>query len=142
MNVIEKLNDFCRNTLIDHLGIEFTETGEGFLRGRMPVDQRTLQPLGILHGGASLALAETVGSAASYNMVDTNKYTVVGMQINANHVGTIREGYVYAQATLLHKGSKTHVWDVIIHDENQRKISLCRITNMIIEINHQTDVKK
>jgi 1,4-dihydroxy-2-naphthoyl-CoA hydrolase len=133
MNNIVYLNEFCRNTLIDHLGIEFTESGENFLKAKMPVDNRTLQPMKILHGGASLALAETVGSAGSLLLVDKEKYTVVGMQMNANHVGSAISGYVYAEATLLHKGTKTHVWDIVITDENGKKISVCRITNMVIE---------
>jgi 1,4-dihydroxy-2-naphthoyl-CoA hydrolase len=135
MNNIVYLNEFCRNTLIDHLGIEFTESGENFLKAKMPVDNRTFQPMKILHGGASLALAETVGSAGSLLLVDKEKYTVVGMQMNANHVGTATSGYVYAEATLLHKGTKTHVWDIVITDENGKKVSVCRITNMVIEKN-------
>ncbi|MFP4288585.1 MAG: hotdog fold thioesterase [Bacteroidales bacterium] len=133
MITVEQLNETCRNTMVDLLGIEFTESGEDFLKAKMPVDQRTLQPMGILHGGASLALAETIGGAASYNLVDLNKYNVVGMQINANHIGSVSSGFVYAHATLLHKGTKTHVWDITITDQTGRKISVSRITNMIIE---------
>jgi 1,4-dihydroxy-2-naphthoyl-CoA hydrolase len=135
MNNIVYLNELCRNTLIDHLGIEFTESGENYLKAKMPVDNRTLQPMKILHGGASLALAETVGSAGSLLLVDTEKYSVVGMQMNANHVGSATSGYVHAEATLLHKGTKTHVWDIVITDELGKKVSVCRITNMVIEKN-------
>ncbi len=133
MITVEQLNETCRNTMVELLGIEFTESGEDFLKAKMPVDQRTLQPMGILHGGASLALAETIGGAASYNLVDLSKYNVVGMQINANHIGSVSSGVVYALATLLHKGTKTHVWDITITDQTGRKISVSRITNMIIE---------
>ncbi len=133
MITVKQLNEICRNTMVDSLGIEFTETGEDFLKAKMPVDQRTLQPMGILHGGASLALAETIGGAASYNLVDLTKYNVVGMQINANHIGSVSSGFVYAKATLVHKGTKTHVWDITITDETGRKISVSRITNMVIE---------
>lgn len=133
MITVKQLNEICHNTMVDFLGIEFTETGEDFLKAKMPVDQRTLQPMGILHGGASLALAETIGGAASYNLVDLTKYNVVGMQINANHIGSVSSGFVYAKATLVHKGTKTHVWDITITDETGRKISVSRITNMVIE---------
>ncbi len=133
MNTIENLNKFCSHTLIDHLGIQFIESGNDFLKARMPVDQRTIQPMQILHGGASLALAETVGSAASFLLIDQKKYNVVGMQVTANHIGTTTKGHVYADARLLHKGTKTHVWDVTITDDSNNKISVCRITNMIVE---------
>ena len=133
MNDIKFLNEFCKSTLIEHLGIEFTEIGENFIVARMPVDYRTIQPMKILHGGASLALAETVGGAGSFLQIDASRFNVVGMQVNANHIGSPAEGYVYAHGTLLHKGTKTHVWDVIITDDNGIKISACRITNMIIE---------
>lgn len=133
MSFVRMLNELCENTMIDHLGIEFTESGADFLKARMPVDQRTLQPMGILHGGASLALAETVGSAASMAMINLSTHSVVGMQVTASHIGQARSGYVEAHATLLHKGTKTHVWDVIISGDDGRKISACRVTNMIIE---------
>lgn len=127
------LNKLCKNTLVEHLGIEFTESGDNYLKAKMPVDNRTLQPMGILHGGASLALAETVGSAGSYAIVDREKFNVVGMQITANHIGSVSDGYVVAHATLVHKGTKTHIWDIEISTPDNRKISICRLTNMLIE---------
>lgn len=133
MSGIEELNHICANTLVSNLGIEFTDSGEGFVKAKMPVDYRTFQPAGILHGGASFSLAETVGSAGSYLMVDKEKFTVVGMQMSGNHVSRVSRGWVYAHATLVHKGSVTHVWDITIADENGRAVSLCRQTNMIIE---------
>jgi len=133
MTLISELNEMCTNTLVEHLGIEFTEMGENYLKAKMPVDQRTKQPMGILHGGASLALAETIGGAASVAMVDNQKHAVVGMQMTANHIGQAVNGYVYAHASLLHKGTKTHVWDILITDDEGKKISACRLTNMIIE---------
>ncbi len=133
MTLISELNDFCKNTLVEHLGIEFTEAGDDFLKARMPVDARTKQPMGILHGGASLALAETVGSAASIGMVDITKYHVVGMQMTANHIGQATNGWVNAIATLVHKGTRTHIWDILITSDDGKKISVCRLTNMIIE---------
>ena len=133
MILIDHLNHMCKGTLVEHLGIEFTESGEDFLKASMPIDQRTKQPMGILHGGASLALAETVGSAASIGMVDMEKYNVVGMQMTANHVGPGINGHVHAHATLIHKGTRTHIWDILITDDSGKKISVCRLTNMIIE---------
>ncbi|PKP39146.1 MAG: thioesterase [Bacteroidetes bacterium HGW-Bacteroidetes-15] len=130
---IKELNGFCTNTLIENLGIEFTEIGENFIKAKMPVDKRTLQPMGILHGGASLALAETIAGAGSLAMVDNGKYNVVGFQVNANHVGSETSGNVYALATLIHNGSRTHLWDIVITAEDGRKISLCRVTNMLVE---------
>ncbi len=133
MTFINYLNELCKNTLVEYLGIEFTEQGDDFLKARMPVDKRTIQPMGILHGGASLALAETVGSAASFGLVDPEKYNVIGMQVTGNHIGQASNGYVYAHASLVHKGSRTHIWDVLITNGDGMKISTCRITNMIIE---------
>jgi 1,4-dihydroxy-2-naphthoyl-CoA hydrolase len=130
---LNDLNNFCKNTLIDTLGIEFTELGENYLKAKMPVDRRTLQPAGILHGGASLALAETVAGAGSLAFVDNSRYNIVGFQVNANHVGSISEGNVYAHAVLLHNGTRTHVWDIAITADDGRKISLCRVTNMLVE---------
>jgi uncharacterized protein (TIGR00369 family) len=133
MMSIKDLNDFCKNTLIDNLGIEFTEIGENYIKATMPVNSKTLQPAGILHGGASLALAETLAGAGSLIFVDKSKYNIVGFQVNANHVGSISKGNVIAHASLLHNGSRTHVWDVVITAEDGRKISLCRVTNMLVE---------
>ncbi|MCD4674646.1 MAG: PaaI family thioesterase [Desulfobacula sp.] len=117
---------------MEQLGIEYLETREGFVKARMPVDHRTLQPMGILHGGASLALAETVGGLGSALMVDQEHYEIRGSSLTANHVGTATEGYVYAEAKILHKGKITHVWDIEIKSEEGRKISLSRLTVMII----------
>lgn len=133
MTFAKQLNELCVNTLIDHLGIEFIESGEDYLVARMPVDERTRQPMGILHGGASLALAETVGSAGSIGMIDISRYAVVGMQVTANHVGMGNNGYVTAFAKLVHKGTRTHIWDITIKDDEGKNISLCRVTNMVIE---------
>ena len=130
---IDELNNFNNNTLMAQLGIEYLEIADGFVKAKMPVDHRTMQPMGILHGGASLALAETIGSMGSALMVDLSKFDVRGASISANHVGSIREGFVYGNAKLVHKGNYTHVWDIIISDEKGRKISISRLTNMIIE---------
>ena len=130
---IDELNNFNNNTLMSQLGIEYLEIADGYVKAKMPVDHRTMQPMGILHGGASLALAETIGSMGSALMVDLSKYDVRGASISANHVGSIRGGFVYGNAKLVHKGKYTHVWDIVITDENERRISISRLTNMIIE---------
>lgn len=118
---------------METLGIVFTEAKEGFIRASMPVDNRTVQPFGILHGGASMALAESVGSAGSILLLDQEKYTAVGVEINGNHLASVKKGLVTATATLLHRGERTHVWSITIEDEQGRKVMVGRITNMIIE---------
>ncbi|MEA3445733.1 MAG: hotdog fold thioesterase [Bacteroidota bacterium] len=127
-----QLNQFCKNSLVSHLGILFF-TDENNLMARMPVSKNHLQPMGILHGGASLALAETLGSAYSYLLIDPEKFDIVGINMQANHVGSISEGWVIACCKPVHVGTKTHIIDIIISDENDRKISICRLTNMLIE---------
>ena len=130
---VEDVNQLCKNTLIEHLGIEFTEIGIGYIVARMPVDNRTMQPMNLLHGGASMALAETVGSVGSYVMIDQTKFDVLGIEINGNHIGNTNAKYVVATGVVIHKGLKTHVWDIKISDQYNNPISLCRITNMILE---------
>jgi len=130
---LKELQDFSDKTLISNLGIEYLQVEEGYVKAKMPVDERTKQPLGILHGGASLALAETIGSMGSALMVNLNKFEVRGASISANHIGSISEGYVFGEARIVHKGNYTHVWDILIKDENGRKISVSRLTNMIIQ---------
>ena len=132
MNLVE-LNALCQNTLISNLGIEFIELKDFNLVARMPVDERTIQPFGYLHGGALLALAETVGSAGSVLLVEGNPYHVMGSGISANHVKSKKQGYVLATGTIRHQGRSTHVWDVEIKDEKEELISICRITNMLVE---------
>ena len=120
------------NTMGQHLGIEFTEVGEDFLKGRMPVDHRTRQPYGLLHGGASVALAETLGSVASAFVVDRRQYNAVGLEINANHLRGVREGFVAGIARPLHLGKTTHVWDIRIYDEKEKLVCVSRLTVAII----------
>lgn len=133
MITVSELNRLCANTLIEHLGIGFTEISENGLKARMPVDKRTLQPMGILHGGASLAFAETIAGAGSMALVDISKFNIVGFQVSANHIGTISEGFVNAHATLIHSGARTHIWDIVISADDGRKISICRVSNMLVE---------
>jgi len=118
---------------METLGIVFTTANEGLVKATMPVDGRTVQPFGILHGGASMALAETVGSAGSMLLIDQEKFTAVGVEINGNHLASVNKGIVTATATLLHRGDRTHVWSIAIEDEQGRMVMVGRITNMIIE---------
>jgi 1,4-dihydroxy-2-naphthoyl-CoA hydrolase len=115
-----------------HLGMEWVEIGADFLKMSMPVDERTKQPYGLLHGGASCALAETVGSVASALVIDTEKYICVGLEINANHVRAVRNGLVIATATRLHLGASTHVWDIKIHNENGKIVCISRLTVSVL----------
>ena len=120
------------NTLLSQLGIEFTEVGDNFLRAKMPVDHRTHQPLGIMHGGASCVLAESVGSTAANYCVDQSQYYCVGLDINTNHIRSIQRGYVIATATPYHLGRTTQVWNIEIHDEKGRLISINRLTMAVL----------
>jgi len=134
---IDEINNFCKNSLVGHLDIEFIEVTPTTVVAKMPVHTPTHQPMGYLHGGASLALAETVGSAGSLFQIDPEKYNVFGMQVTGNHISTAKDGYVFATATLLHKGRTTHVWDVEIRDEENKLISVVRVTNAIVEKNRE-----
>lgn len=129
---IAGLNSTSKGTLMESLGIEYLEAEEGYVKARMPVNHKTLQPMGILHGGASIALAETVGGLGSALFVDPEKYEIRGSSLTANHIGTATDGFVYAEARILHKGRMTHVWDIEIKTEEGRKISLSRLTVIII----------
>ena len=131
----EHLNAFCKNTLVENLGIEFLDATEGEVVARMPVDHRTIQPFKILHGGASLALAETVASAGSMLLIDLTTSGIVGMEVNGNHIGKATTGFVTATAKIVHQGRRTHVWNVEIEDENKTKIMIGRVTVMVIENN-------
>ncbi|MEH7334155.1 hotdog fold thioesterase [Neobacillus drentensis] len=123
-----------KDTLIEALGIEVTHIEEGKIIATMPVDERTRQPFGILHGGASVALAETVASIGAYELVNKEEEAVAGLEINANHVRSIREGVVTAVGTVLHKGKTTQVWDIKITDDQGRLICVSRCTMAVIKI--------
>ena len=131
---IEELNNLCKNTMIEHLGIEFIEASKGFIIARMPVDKRTIQPMKRLHGGATMALAETVGSAGSMMLVDPIHNAVLGVEISGSHVGTTTEDYVLAEAKIVHQGKSSHVWEIRVIDQKGTLISVCRLTNRIIPI--------
>jgi uncharacterized protein (TIGR00369 family) len=130
--VLKKCNDWCKNTLMQTLDIEFVDAGDDFLVATMPVNPRVHQPMGLLHGGATVALAESVGSAASIMFINHEKQEVRGIEISANHLKSKREGMVTATATILHKGRSIHLWEIRIVDENDSLISLCKLTNMIL----------
>ena len=133
-----KLADLTQRVgMAEHLGIEFTEIGPDFLRGRMPVEDRTHQPYGLLHGGASVALAETLGSYAAMLVVDPSKYRCLGQEINANHLRGIASGYVIGTARPIHLGRRSHVWDIRITDEQDRMICISRLTMAVIEVEPQ-----
>lgn len=133
---LEGLNGISENTLVDHIGIEFTEIGDDYLIAKMPVDQRTKQPMGLLHGGASVVLAETVGSIASSLLVeDYSKQTVVGVEINANHLRAVKSGFVYGKATPLKIGKRLHVWNIEISNEKGQISCTSRLTMMVNNIN-------
>ncbi len=123
-----------KHCLQDHLGIEFIEIGPDFLRARMAVDERTHQPFGILHGGASVALAETVGSMAAAHVVDRKQFRVVGQEINANHIRAIAQGFVIGTARPVHLGRRSHVWEIRITDEQERLICISRLTMFVQEL--------
>jgi 1,4-dihydroxy-2-naphthoyl-CoA hydrolase len=129
---LEKMKPPGQDTMAHYLGIEWVELGKDFMKARMPVDHRTKQPYGFLHGGASCVLAETVGSLASYLVMDHNLFYCVGLEINANHVRSATQGYVTATAVALHLGKSTHVWDIKIVDDTERLICACRLTVAIV----------
>jgi 1,4-dihydroxy-2-naphthoyl-CoA hydrolase len=129
----EMANKISRNTLIEHLGIEFIEMGEDYIKAKMPVDHRTKQPLGLLHGGASVVLAETLGSFAAQCSVNTDKQYCVGLEINANHVKAVEEGWVYGIAKPLHIGKKTQVWEIKVTNEENALVCVSRITMAVLD---------
>jgi len=131
---LETLNKLCKNTMMEHLGIEFIEVSEGRIVAKMPVDNRTIQPMKRLHGGATMALAESVGSAGSLTLIDMTKFMVLGVEINGSHVATTTENEVYGIGTILHQGKTSHVWEIRVEDKTGKLISLCRLTNRIIPI--------
>jgi uncharacterized protein (TIGR00369 family) len=130
---IEEVNALARDTLLAHLGITFTEIGDDFLRGSMPVDGRTRQPYGILHGGASVALAETLGSMAANLCIDRNTRICVGLSISANHIKRVSEGTVTGTARPVHLGGRTQLWDIRIEDESGDLVSTSRLTMLVMD---------
>ena len=129
---LKELNRMNRGTLMEQLGIEYTEVKEGFVKARMPVDNRTKQPFDILHGGASLAFAETIASLGSAVITDLETNNIRGASVTANHIGAVSGGEVTGEARLLHRGKITHVWDVSILDQQGAGVSLARVTIIVV----------
>lgn len=130
--VVALCNEFSKNTLMETLEIRFTDAGPDFLTAQMPVNSRIHQPMGLLHGGASVALAESVGSAASMLFADPETEEVRGIEISANHLRSKRDGMVTGTAKIIHKGRTLHLWEIRITDEENRLICLCKLTNIIL----------
>ncbi|MFN5477472.1 MAG: hotdog fold thioesterase [Sphingobacteriales bacterium] len=129
----EDLQPLGKNTLGEHLGMQFTEVGENYLKATMPVDHRTHQPYGLLHGGASVALAETLGSVGAALTLDPDQFICVGMEINANHLRSVRSGKVTGTATPLHRGSSSQVWEIKIHDDHGKLVCISRLTVAVLK---------
>lgn len=123
-----------RKSMADHLGIEFLKLADGLITGRMPVDERTHQPFGVLHGGASVALAETLASVGSWLSCDVTRQTAVGLEINANHVRPVSSGYVTGVAESLHRGKQTHIWQITIKNDSEKLVCTSRCTLAIIPL--------
>ena len=129
---LEELNGRPKNHIAALLGIAFTEIGDDFLKATMPVDERTHQPAGILHGGASVVLAETLGSIASYMIIDPEKYVAVGLEVNANHLRPVKSGLVKGVCTPIHIGAKTHIWDIKLYNDRGKMSCISRLTVAVI----------
>lgn len=128
--ILKVCNESSKNTLMETLQIEYIDVGEDFLVGKMPVNSKVHQPDGVLHGGAMVALAESVGSMASYIFLDAQKFIVRGIEISANHVKSVRDGHVFAKATIVHRGRTTQLWDIKITDADEKLISVCKLTTI------------
>lgn len=128
--ILKVCNNSSKNTLMETLQIEYIDVGADYLIGKMPVNSKVYQPDGVLHGGAMVALAESVGSMASYIFLDAQQYVIRGIEIAANHVKSVRDGEVFAKATVLHKGRTTQLWDIKITDAEGKLISVCKLTTI------------
>lgn len=130
---LDNIKPLGNGTMTEHLGLEFIEIGKDFLKAKLPVDHRTLQPYGLLHGGASCVLAETLGSIASFLVIDSSQFYCVGIEINANHIRSAKEGFVYGVCSPLHLGFSTHVWDIRITNEEEKLVCISRHTVAIMK---------
>ncbi len=130
--ILERCNAITKNTLMETLSIEYTEIGKNYLVAKMPVNSKVYQPDGVLHGGAMVALAESVGSAAAIVFLDPSRFNIRGIEISANHVKSVKSGFVYATAKPLHLGKTTQVWDIKITDDNNRLISAVKLTTLAL----------
>jgi len=134
---LEQINQRNANTLADHLGIVFTELNTEYLKAIMPIDRRTIQPLGLLNGGASAALAETLGSTAAYLALDRTQYYCVGLEIKCNHLRSATKGYVHATALPIHIGKKTQVWNIKINDDDEKLVCFSILTMAVLELSNE-----
>ncbi|APG66376.1 thioesterase [Tenacibaculum todarodis] len=130
---LQKLNSLNKNTLMETLDIEFVAVGKDFLTAKMPVTSKVHQPYGIMHGGATAAIAETVGSCASAFFLNDPSKLINGIELSINHIKSIREGTVFATAKAIHKGRTTHLWEIRVEDEEGNLISICKLTNIILD---------
>jgi 1,4-dihydroxy-2-naphthoyl-CoA hydrolase len=130
---LEDIQGYSRSSMVEHLDMRFTEIGPDFLRGTLPVDSRTTQPFGLLHGGASAMLAETLGSVAATHCVDMSKFHCVGLELNSNHIRSARSGRVTGTARPIHVGARSQVWEIRIEDEKGRLTCISRLTVMVLE---------
>jgi 1,4-dihydroxy-2-naphthoyl-CoA hydrolase len=130
---LENLNHVSRNTMIEHIGIEFLEIGDDYIKARMPVDHRTVQPMGLLYGGASFTLAETLGSVAAFLCMDASQKICVGLDINANHIRSVTGGFVYGIVRPIHIGGSTQVWEIRITSEQDKLVCISRITMAVLD---------
>ncbi len=130
---IEELSERAENTMGQHLDMEFLELGDNYLKMKMPVTVKTKQPMGLLHGGAAAALAETIGSVSAVMCVDKEKESIVGLELNINHLRAMKDGFVIATCKPFHLGRTTHVWNIEIKDEKDRMVSVARLTTMVIK---------
>jgi 1,4-dihydroxy-2-naphthoyl-CoA hydrolase len=130
---LEALAARNKGTMMEHLGIECIEIGDDFIKARMPVDHRTRQPMGLLHGGAHVVLAESIGSMAANLCLDVTKEYALGLDINSNHIRAVQDGYVVGIAKPIHLGSKTQVWEIKIHDKNDKLLNISRLTMMVMQ---------
>ena len=130
---LQVLNKISSDTLMEHLGIQYTEIGEDYLVAEMPVTSKHYQPMRILHGGATLALAESVGSALSVIHIDMDRFDVKGMEINANHIRSVKKGTLRAKAKFIHKGRTSHIVEINVCNEQDKLISICRLTNVVLK---------
>ena len=128
--IIRAATEACKNTLMETLNIEFVDAGEDFVIAKMPVDKRVYQPDGVLHGGATAALAETVGSFAAHIFLDTKTYFVRGIDISANHIKSVKEGFVYAKATFIHRGRTMQIFNIEVTDDKKQLVSSCKLTTV------------
>jgi uncharacterized protein (TIGR00369 family) len=131
---LEQMIEASRNTAVSHMGIEYLEVGDDYVKGRMPVDERTVQPFGILHGGASVVLAETLGSMAANLCLKDPGTVAVGLDINANHIRPVSKGWVYATAKPIHIGSTTQVWEILLENEQGNTTCISRLTMAVTKL--------